>query len=660
MRGARKNTASVTPHRRTGQRPPVPRVANKLVELLALLMGKRVVATVASGARYEGIAENLSLASGNGQLSVALRRPKALGTPEALPEVFVILGGDLVEVEVVEPLDLERGRGKLDREKVGVEKEKLDKSDKTDKVDKAERPIAEKAEKEKTEKDKPEKEKPAWVDKLKPKTVKTERIEKAEKAEVKAERDKPEKTEKADKPEKVEKADKSEKVEKVEKPEKPKTWAERVETSFKTDASIAAGAGLPRERELQRWVPDADTPAITLEDLGGHWDQFSVNREKFGVESTYDEHLYTTRIDTGAADYQQRLERADRLAREIEGLALTNAHVLEERNRAVPSHLTEEDRFSGVRGDEEGAGQRDTRGHELMAALQGRLKEASPVPAPGKYATPKQRAAQYHNDPAIVLSLATDKGEAFRLNAQSEINALKEFSATFKVPHKMPHDLLPILGKEKPVLAPAEKKEKERFKLNPKAAAFTPARPLLVLPNPPRAPYKLPNAFKLPSTHLPRAQQKAYSGAKRHFQVSAQDFFGGADKVPTKESQRAKVEQFKLLFNMFRQEPFEKAFQCAPIWDSTLEELFHTLFLAQSAAPKLVPMPQYLGKMMAPMAQGFQPGMMYQFPGQPMMYPEQFVPPFAVPGFASPTSPVLGNTPYMTGFQGNYPRRYKR
>ena len=65
-----------------------------------------------------------------------------------------------------------------------------------------------------------------------------------------------------------------------------------------------------KERELQRWVPEDDME-LSLEDDGGEWDQFKVNEEKFGVESTYDEHLYTTRIDTSAPDYHQRVARAE-------------------------------------------------------------------------------------------------------------------------------------------------------------------------------------------------------------------------------------------------------------------------------------------------------------------------------------------------------------
>lgn len=223
-------------------------------------------------------------------------------------------------------------------------------------------------------------------------------------------------------------------------------------SKFRTDTDISGGRVI-KERELQRWVPDEDYPALELDDFesdNGTWDQFKVNEKKFGVESTYDEHLYTTRINTSAPDFQERVARAEKLAKEIESQTSSDRHVLEERGVVVDdSGLDEEDKYSGV----------DRRGDELMAALRtASISNESPSlsSSPGKYVPPRQRAAQYHNDPAIISSSAapTKKPEAkeplakpdsvppkpqvtqphnesFRLNAQSEINSLREFSANF-------------------------------------------------------------------------------------------------------------------------------------------------------------------------------------------------------------------------------------
>ena len=90
------------------------------------------------------------------------------------------------------------------------------------------------------------------------------------------------------------------------------------------------------------------------------WDQFKVNEEKFGVESSYDEHLYTTRINTAAPDYHTKLRKAEKIAKDIENQTTGNRHVLEERGIEVDdSGIDEEDKYSGV----------DRRGDELMAAL---------------------------------------------------------------------------------------------------------------------------------------------------------------------------------------------------------------------------------------------------------------------------------------------------
>lgn len=51
-------------------------------------------------------------------------------------------------------------------------------------------------------------------------------------------------------------------------------------------------------RDLQRWVPDdgLDSAAFLLEGDSAGWDQFSANRA-LGVETTFDELVYTSRLD---------------------------------------------------------------------------------------------------------------------------------------------------------------------------------------------------------------------------------------------------------------------------------------------------------------------------------------------------------------------------
>jgi PAB1-binding protein PBP1 len=72
---------------------------------------------------------------------------------------------------------------------------------------------------------------------------------------------------------------------------------------------------------------------MTLEKSSGGraWDQFAVNERQFGIKTTYDENLYTTAIDKSHPQYKERLARAEKAAKEIEGSAAITAHHAEER-----------------------------------------------------------------------------------------------------------------------------------------------------------------------------------------------------------------------------------------------------------------------------------------------------------------------------------------
>lgn len=499
--------------------------------------------------------------------------------------------------------------------------------------------------------------------------------------------------------------------------------------SFKTDTDISGGRQI-RERELQRWVPDEepDVALLSLESDDGEWDQFKANKEKFGVESTYDEHLYTTRIDTSAPDYAERVARADKLAREIESQSSLNRHVLEERGLADDSGVDEEDKYSGVDRDantEKHSKQTsssnnaaDQRGIELMAALKG-----LPGAAPGnpRYVPPRNRGANY--DPAIVTTKRPEKKkesvkpdsipnkpetdkpkDAFRLNAQSEINSLREFSANFKIPHKMPNDLLPILAKDKikqdeilKKLQPKKKMDpsKPAFKLNPKAASFTPSK---LSPTPP------PNYRAGTANGLPRVpNSRAYASSnglstlfKKHHQILASEFFGG--KIPTAESQKDKAKEFQFAFSLFVTaknggvHPV-RTFQTPPTWDLTVDQSHDELFpelkgygvAMMPVPPMMMPGTPFVPSPMMPAGGKFpmspQPShllpqqlpqqaamahlqqqqfhaMMYQYPGQ-SMYGEGFMPPAFV-GYGPPSgggSPVNANVAMGYGYGRRYQKR---
>ena len=126
------------------------------------------------------------------------------------------------------------------------------------------------------------------------------------------------------------------------------------DSQFQTDSSIKSQdlsflQGRNLEAVNDSWlVPETSTDLISgPSGVGSGWDQFEVNRAKFGVKSTYDENLYTKRIDFSSMTAEQ-IARAERIAREIECTSSSNIHLQEERGQALEQELDEEDRFSGV------------------------------------------------------------------------------------------------------------------------------------------------------------------------------------------------------------------------------------------------------------------------------------------------------------------------
>lgn len=57
----------------------------------------------------------------------------------------------------------------------------------------------------------------------------------------------------------------------------------------------------------------------------GKWDQFAANEEMFGVPATFDEEMYTTKLDKEKSKISEA--EAARLAAEIEGATTSNPHI---------------------------------------------------------------------------------------------------------------------------------------------------------------------------------------------------------------------------------------------------------------------------------------------------------------------------------------------
>ena len=120
-----------------------------------------------------------------------------------------------------------------------------------------------------------------------------------------------------------------------------------------TDIEVSGRNKLGVERELQAasaWLGDAAGGDLgdTAKDPAGAWDQFAANEQRTGKRSTYSEELYTTKLSDKQFTKEQ-LDKAERMAREIERKESSNLHVAEERGqRPLADDMDEEERYSTV------------------------------------------------------------------------------------------------------------------------------------------------------------------------------------------------------------------------------------------------------------------------------------------------------------------------
>ncbi|KAG7389120.1 Ataxin 2-like [Phytophthora pseudosyringae] len=144
--------------------------------------------------------------------------------------------------------------------------------------------------------------------------------------------------------------------------------ASAVSGGFRTDTEISGQKGehlFGRELEAaSSWLdPALDTGALEEAPNGRRhsknqgkagWNQFEANEKLFGVVSSYDENIYTTKLDKSKISTEQS-RAAEKLAQEIERQsAAGNFHLQEERGQAArgggkhANDLDEEARYSSV------------------------------------------------------------------------------------------------------------------------------------------------------------------------------------------------------------------------------------------------------------------------------------------------------------------------
>ncbi|QDS76612.1 hypothetical protein FKW77_007733 [Venturia effusa] len=121
-------------------------------------------------------------------------------------------------------------------------------------------------------------------------------------------------------------------------------------SNFRTDSDISSGRAL-RERDLKKWEgPSGSKVDMSLSGGLDGWDQFAAHKQMTGQDSTYDENNYTTKLDTSAPGFQEKMAQAEKLAREIETSSTNNTHLAEERGQinTRDDGIDEEAKYSGV------------------------------------------------------------------------------------------------------------------------------------------------------------------------------------------------------------------------------------------------------------------------------------------------------------------------
>ncbi|EGC41258.1 PAB1 binding protein [Histoplasma capsulatum var. duboisii H88] len=234
-------------------------------------------------------------------------------------------------------------------------------------------------------------------------------------------------------------------------------------TGFKTDTDIS-GAQVVRERELQPWEPGTDAPVdMSLESTGAtSWDQFEVNERLFGATTSYDENLYTTRIDRSDPSYKRKEAEAARIAREIESSETDNTHLREERGLSTENdYENEEDKYSGVR-------------REDFPPLQSGQ--------PNKYTPPARRAPTSHPtvpgapvDPAIISAQIARPDVPSKQSSQPKISVTPSQSTTTNATSVL-KDKAPEINKSVPSLNPAPGSEQKNPPSKPSSNSNVPPK----------------------------------------------------------------------------------------------------------------------------------------------------------------------------------------
>ncbi|KAL0341852.1 UNVERIFIED_CONTAM: PHD finger protein ALFIN-LIKE 5 [Sesamum calycinum] len=274
-----------------------------------------------------------------------------------------------------------------------------------------------------------------------------------------------------------------------------------------TDSCISQSRYVEVGRELEHWVPDENDPGCPeLDNIfdgpwNRGWDQFEANETLFGVKSTFNEELYTTKLERGPQ--MRELEReALRIAREIEGEDTLDFHLAEERGIQLDGYLEmdEETRFSSVyRGaDDSGYDEiedilLDSRNNETFGGVSGSLTGETLV----------DRSAENARDETQLSSRSSLLGEVqYSLTSTSRdaYHSGSEDHALQMLAEQLPKSWSVVDACRHMIRAKYQKLTE--FRLNPNAKSFIPS-PAPLRPSSPVAdgPFYYPANMTAP-THM--------------------------------------------------------------------------------------------------------------------------------------------------------------
>jgi hypothetical protein len=136
-----------------------------------------------------------------------------------------------------------------------------------------------------------------------------------------------------------------------------------IKSNFETDLQVSKknAKNDKEEKKLVKYeVNENDKNIFTYKGLeddlndkdnDANWDQFEINKKKYNVVSTYDENLYTTKLDKSKITKEQN-DYAEKIYNEIKNSSYNekNIHILEDRGiiDEKDGDFDEEDKYSSV------------------------------------------------------------------------------------------------------------------------------------------------------------------------------------------------------------------------------------------------------------------------------------------------------------------------